>query len=202
VHLRSLRQRKRLSLSDVSEATGIATSTLSRVEHNQMSLTYDKLLQLCSGLGVDFSELFNPTDAGETIHKVSGRQASTPPEGGRELQVNMQHYRYLCTQLSGKKMTPMVGTVTATTLDEAGGLRSHEGEEFSFVLEGRLELHTEFYEPLVVEVGGCIYFDSTMAHAYVSIGDVPLKFLCVSSTPEQFLTDSLMSSVQARHKKK
>src|SRR5882757_4741040 len=56
--LRQLRFRRRMSIAEVSAATGIAKSTLSRVEHDQLSLTYAKLLQLCKGLRIDIAELF------------------------------------------------------------------------------------------------------------------------------------------------
>jgi mannose-6-phosphate isomerase-like protein (cupin superfamily) len=108
--------------------------------------------------------------------------------------VGLQGYAYLCTELSGKKMTPMTGIIRSRTLAESNGLLKHEGEEFSYVLEGRLELHTEFYAPLVLDPGGSVYFDSTMGHAYLSVGSAPLKILCVCTTPEHVLEHALAGS--------
>jgi transcriptional regulator with XRE-family HTH domain len=182
--LRRLRFDRKLSLTDVSTLTGIAKSTLSRVESDQLSLTYDKLLQLCRGLQIDLASLLDPAQ-GST--RGLGRRIFTPPGHGRSVTVNLQAYNYLCTELAGKKMTPMTGLIRSRTLAETNGLLKHEGEEFTYVLEGTLELHTEFYEPLVLGAGGSVYFDSTMGHAYVSIGDTPVKILCVCSTPEPVL---------------
>lgn len=184
--LRKLRFERRLSIADVSVATGIAKSTLSRVENDQLSLTYAKLLQLCRGLQIDLAQLFSHDEAPDRA-QPSGRRTATPPGGGRHVRVGSLEYTYLCTDLASKKMTPMMGRISARTLEESNGLMKHDGEEFSYVVEGRLELHTEFYEPLVVERGGSVYFDSTMGHAYVSIGDEPLVILCVCSTPEHAL---------------
>ncbi len=44
---------------DVSHLTGVTVSTLSKVENDQMSLTHDKLLQICAGLGVHVTELLS-----------------------------------------------------------------------------------------------------------------------------------------------
>ncbi len=188
--LRQLRFQRRLSIADVSVATGIAKSTLSRVENDQLSLTYAKLLQLCRGLRIDLAELFShDKPAGQP--QPMARRTFTPPGGGRAVAVGLQGYRYLCTELAGKKMTPMVGVIQSRTLAESNGFLKHDGEEFTYVLEGRLELHTEFYEPLVLEAGGSVYFDSTMGHAYVSTGSEPLQILCVCSTPEPALVQSL-----------
>lgn len=187
--LRRLRFERRLSIADVAVATGIAKSTLSRVENDQLSLTYAKLLQLCRGLQIDLAELFTH-DRGTEAPRPSGRRTHTAPGAGRRVEVGKLEYTYLCTDLAGKKMTPMIGRIHARSLDETNGLWTHDGEEFSYVLTGRLELHTAFYEPLIVEKGGSVYFDSTMGHAYVSIGDEPLTIMCVCSTPDALLKTS------------
>jgi transcriptional regulator with XRE-family HTH domain len=182
--LRMLRQRNKWSLATVSEKTGLATSTLSRIENNQLSLTYEKLLQLSRGLGLDLAELISGTDPAAPAR--TGRRAYTPPGGGREIQTQHHYYRYLCTEITGKKMTPIIGKVTATDISEVGGFLRHEGEEIVFVISGTLEVHTEFYEPLRVETGGCVYFDSNMGHAFVAVGG-PATFLSVCSCPEPAL---------------
>jgi transcriptional regulator with XRE-family HTH domain len=188
--LRQLRFQRRLSIADVSVATGIAKSTLSRVENDQLSLTYSKLLQLCRGLQIDLAELFSH-DSTPGGPRPMARRTFTLPGAGRDVSVGTQAYRYLCTELAGKKMTPMIGFIHSRTLAESNGFLKHDGEEFTFVLEGRMELHTEFYEPLVLEEGGSVYFDSTMGHAYLSTGSAPLRVLCVCSTPEPVLAQSL-----------
>ena len=185
--LRQFRFQRRLSMTDVSVATGLSKSTLSRIESDQASLTYDKLLQLCRGLQIDFATLFS-LDRPHASDRPLTRRTVTQPGEGRAMMVNLQSYNYLCTELAGKKMTPMTGVIQSRTLAETNGLMKHDGEEFTFVLDGKLELHTEFYEPLIVNKGGSVYFDSTMRHAYVSVGTVPLTFLCVCSTPEHVLT--------------
>jgi mannose-6-phosphate isomerase-like protein (cupin superfamily) len=97
----------------------------------------------------------------------------------------------------------MTGLIRSRSLEQSNGLLKHEGEEFTYVLEGRMALHTEFYQPLILDAGGSVYFDSTMGHAYVSVGSVPLKILCVCTTPEPALTavvDS-MADVSASRKR-
>src|SRR6266702_8316496 len=69
VCLRAARQARGLTLKQVAERTGMALSTLSKVENGLMSLTYDKLLQLTSGLKMEIAELFNPAP----VSPVQGR---------------------------------------------------------------------------------------------------------------------------------
>jgi transcriptional regulator with XRE-family HTH domain len=186
--LRKLRFERKLSLTDVSTLTGISKSTLSRVESDQLSLTYEKLLQLCRGLQIDLVTLLDPAQ-GST--RQLGRRAFTQPGQGRDVTVNLVTYSYLCTDLAGKKMTPMTTVIRSGKLTETNGLFKHEGEEFMYVLEGTIELHTEFYETLVLSAGGSVYFDGTMGHGYTSIGDTPAKILCVCLTPEPVLLQAL-----------
>jgi len=77
-------------------------------------------------------------------------------------------YYYLCTELRRKRMIPVLTNIRARTAEEFGDLVRHTGEEYIYVLEGRIEVHTEFYDPVVLEKGESIYIDSTMGHAYVT----------------------------------
>src|ERR1700745_539813 len=55
--LRGLRARNGWTLKEMSERTAIPVSTLSKVEHDRLTLTYDKLLQVSEGLKIPLSEL-------------------------------------------------------------------------------------------------------------------------------------------------
>src|SRR5471032_2468333 len=60
--LRGLRARNGWTLKEMSERIAIPVSTLSKVEHDRLTLTYDKLLQLSQRLNIRMSELFaDPT---------------------------------------------------------------------------------------------------------------------------------------------
>jgi uncharacterized cupin superfamily protein len=60
----------------------------------------------------------------------------------------------------------------------------HEGEEFLYVLEGELELHTECYAPLLLKAGESIYFDSRMGHGYVARGTQTCRALSMCTVPQ------------------
>src|ERR1700742_1746392 len=114
--LRQLRFQRQMSIAEVSTATGIAKSTLSRVENDQLSLTYAKLLQLCKGLQIDIAELFS-SGASEVVVRPSARRTFTLPGQGRPVTVGLQAYNYVCTELAGKKMTPMMGIIQSRSLE-------------------------------------------------------------------------------------
>jgi mannose-6-phosphate isomerase-like protein (cupin superfamily) len=88
-------------------------------------------------------------------------------------------YELFATDLRQKRMVPMITTVNVRSPEEWGPLSRHDGEEWMYVLEGMIELHTEFYAPLVMKTGDSIYIDSGMGHAMVALSDDPARVLSV-----------------------
>lgn len=181
--LRNLRTRRGLTLTAVAKLTGIAVSTLSKVESHQLSLTYDKLLQLANGLGADISELF--TEEAHTRGK--GWRAFDAPPAGPGIATANYNYHYLCADLAAKKMIPIRIAVRARTMEEFGDFVRHSGEEYVYVVKGEVVFHSEFYKPLPMPTGSSVYFDARMGHAYLNIGETEAEILCVCSSPESEL---------------
>jgi quercetin dioxygenase-like cupin family protein len=91
-------------------------------------------------------------------------------------------------------MIPILPRIRAHSATEFGDLVRHQGEEFIYVLEGRIEVHSEFYDPVQLETGQGIYLDSSMGHAYVvGEGCQEALVLGVCSSADENLMDSLMS---------
>jgi mannose-6-phosphate isomerase-like protein (cupin superfamily) len=112
------------------------------------------------------SELF-AAGGEETEGRAMTRRSVGTLEGAIHVDSRNYEYFFLCPELRKKRMIPMVARVRARTLEEFGELVRHSGEEFFYVLQGNVQVHTEFYEPVIVTAGQCIYIDSTMGHAYV-----------------------------------
>ena len=191
--LRGLRSRNGWTLKQMSDRCGIPISTLSNVENDRLTLTYDKLLQLSQRLGIRISELFaDPTEpAGQP---VTARRSIGHLDRAVQVTTPNYDYRYLCPELRKKRMVPILTRIRAKTTEEFGELVRHSGEEYIYVLDGRIEVHTEFYEPVVLERGESIYIDSNMGHAYiVAEGCDEATVLGVCSSAEEELMSSLMS---------
>ena len=188
--LKAARQARGLTLKQVAERTGMALSTLSKVENGLMSLTYDKLLQLTSGLKMEIAELFNPAVAAATPGRpVTARRSISRAGQGQLINTKFYTYTYQCTDLIGKRMVPIVAEVRARSLDEFGPLLRHAGEEYFLVTSGRVAVHTEFYAPEILDEGDGIYLDSTMGHAYLNAGEAASAkgvCLCTSEAPDLY----------------
>jgi transcriptional regulator with XRE-family HTH domain len=186
--LKSLRKRNGWTLANVSDRTGIPGSTLSRIENDQISPTYDLLLRLSTGLSLDITELLsNAPSVAASSAEPSGRRSVNRLSDGESVPMMNHTLRYLSTDLLNKQITPILCEYRAKTLQEFGEFMRHEGEEFLYVVDGQLVLHTDCYAPLVLGPRESVYFDSRMGHAYIAGGEGPchaLSVCTVSGTPE------------------
>ncbi len=191
--MRGIRTRNGWTLKEMSARSGIPVSTLSKVEHDRLTLSYDKLQQLSQRLNIRMSDLF-AEDAGDSAPRVTGRRSVGTIDTAVRVTTDNYDYHYLCTDLRQKRMIPIITRIRARSASEFGELVHHQGEEFIYVIEGRIEVHSEFYDPVVLEAGQGIYIDSSMGHAYVvADGCDEALVLGVCSSADEGLMDSLMS---------
>ncbi|WP_230292099.1 helix-turn-helix domain-containing protein [Croceicoccus sp. Ery5] len=191
--MKGIRGRHGWTLKEMSAASGIPVSTLSKVEHDRLTLSYDKLQQVSQRLNIRMADLFyeEPEDARP---QVTGRRSIGTLETAARVTTENYDYHYLCTDLKQKRMIPILTRIRARSAKEFGELIRHQGEEFIYVLEGRVEIHTEFYDPVQLDEGQGLYIDSSMGHAYVvGEGCDEAVVLGICSSAEDGLMDSLLS---------
>jgi transcriptional regulator with XRE-family HTH domain len=180
--VRQLRKSRGWTLERLSQATGLAVSTLSKVETGKMSLTYDSMVKLARGLHIEMAELFSPPQS----DVARGRRTITRRGQGVIHDTPTYNYQVLCTELAHKRIVPIYGFIRARNIDEFEKLLSHPGEEFIYVISGAIEVYSEVYEPVVLEAGDSIYFDSGTGHAYISVSpeDATILAICSELHPE------------------
>ncbi len=175
--VREIRLANNLTLEEASRRTGLARSTLSKIENEQISPTFQAVQKLATGLNIDIPQLFvNPQDA-----RTSGRRDVTRFGEGRPHPTPTYEHEILANQLTNKKMLPYKSTVRARDFDQYPGWVRHAGEEFMLVLKGKVRFYTEFYEPVDLDTGDSTYYDGTMGHALVSISEEDAEVLWVTS---------------------
>lgn len=191
--LRGFRDRAGWTLKEMSAHSGIPVSTLSKVEHDRLTLTYDKLQRLSQRLGLRMSELFAEADDSPP-QPVTGRRSLGTIGTSVRVETPNYDYYYLCTELRKKRMIPVVTKIRAKTVQQFGALVEHAGEEYVYVLKGRIIVTTEFYDPVTLDEGQSIYLDSTMGHAYLAAeGCDEAEVLGVMSSADEELMQTLLA---------
>ena len=194
--LRGLRHREGWTLKEMSAKSGIPFSTLSKIEHDRLTLSFDKLQQLSQRLGMRMSELF-AEDSGDRSTAVTARRSLGDIDKAVRVKTPNYDYFYLCTELRRKRMVPVITKIRASSREEFGELVRHAGEEFIYVIKGRIVVHTQFYDPVTLNEGQAIYIDSDMGHAYVTAsGCHEAEVLGVMSSADD---DELMQSLLTMH---
>jgi transcriptional regulator with XRE-family HTH domain len=197
--IRLLRQQKGWTLRDMSKKVGIPLSTLGKVEADKLSLSYDKLQQFTSRLGLTMAEFLahESLDAASSAPIITARRSLSG--NGNSIQVTTANYdyEYLCADLREKRMVPIITRIRAHNIAEFGEPIRHQGEEFIFVLEGCIEVHLQFYTSVTLAKGQGIYLDSTMGHAYVAKDCESALVLAVCSSEDPNLAGDLITLAES-----
>jgi len=173
----ALRKERGLTLAQLAGACGLSEATLSRVENGRSAVSAQHLFALARFLDVDIARFFDAHAAPFT----PGLRSMTRRGEGVVERMGRYDAEVLCADLSAKGMHPAINTIRARTLEEAGGLARHGGEEFLYVLDGSVEVHSEWYAPTLLGPGDSLYFDGEQGHAYLAAGDGPARILVVVS---------------------
>jgi len=161
--LRALRRQRETTLTDLSAATGISVSTLSRLESGARRPTLELLLPLARAHGVTLDEL-----------------VGAPPTGDPRV-----HLRPITRH--GMIMLPLTrraGGIQAYKLVIPAGsprrgppdLQTHEGYEWLYVLNGRLRIVLGDHD-LVLSPGEAAEFDTRVPHWFGAADAEPVEFL-------------------------
>ncbi|MFD4870434.1 helix-turn-helix domain-containing protein [Streptomyces sp. NPDC058412] len=164
--LRAARERHGATLAAISRATGISSSTLSRIETGRRKPTLEVVLQLAKAYGVSLDEL-----AGTAPAPVTEPRTSAPLSFGDDKAV-LPLTRYVGGLHAHKHVLPAVEDPPARPRQV-----SHEGYEWLCVLYGRLWLALGTQD-LVLAAGDVAEFDTRTPHGVANAGPGgPVEYL-------------------------
>ncbi|WP_441247755.1 helix-turn-helix domain-containing protein [Kitasatospora sp. McL0602] len=159
--LKRLRTKRGLTLAALSESTGISKSTLSRLESGQRRPSLELLLPLASAYRVPLDDLVGAPEVGDPRVRLSPRSL---PNGGTFVPLTrtpgpLQAY---------KLVIPDRGAEPA--------LRTHEGYEWLYVLDGRLRIVLAEHD-FVLGAGEVAEWDTRVPHWFGSADGRPVEVL-------------------------
>ena len=162
--LRTLRQDRGATLAQLSQATGISVSTLSRLESGQRRPTLELLLPLARTHQVQLDELVGAPATGDPrIHPTPFTRHGVT-------------YIPLTRRPGGPQAYKMILPPDWQAGDP--DLRSHEGYEWLYVLSGRLRLILGEHD-VILPPGEAAEFDTHVPHWFANPGPEPAELLCL-----------------------
>ncbi len=165
--IKDIRLNLGLTLEEASQKTGLARSTLSKIENEQISPTFQAMQKLAHGLSINMPQLFEPPKK----IMATGRRDVTRAGKGKPHPTPTYEHELLACELSNKKMMPFKTKVHARAFEEYEDWVRHDGEEFLLILEGEVAFYSEFYEPVYLQKGDSVYYDANMGHMLVSVSE-------------------------------
>lgn len=158
--LKQLRTQRAVTLTALAEATGISTSTLSRLETGQRRASLELLLPLAQAYHVPLDDLVGAPEVGDPRIRL------------KPSRVHGRTVLPLTRQPGGMQAWKII--VPASNAEPQ--LKTHEGYEWLYVLSGRMRLILGDHD-LVLGAGEVAEFDTRVPHWFGSTGEHPAEIL-------------------------
>lgn len=173
--IRELRKQHGMTLRDLSKSTGLSASYISSVERGSAAPSIASLQKIAATFETNVLGIM--TDSYELpdspVVRATGRRVLDSDKGVRIEDLST----------AGSNLEPLLFTFQPGCGSD--GAISHEGEEFLFVMSGRLDLQLDGHDDYTLEQGDSMGYRSERAHAWVNPGDVPTTVLWIN-TPRTF----------------
>jgi transcriptional regulator with XRE-family HTH domain len=172
--LRAVRRRLGYSLADVSAATGLSMSWLSRVELGRIDISFNRLIALTGHYGVSVADLVGPTDppGPHIVRRAEWRPIMSAPEG------------FDVIMLAAGRHGRMLPTITSYRPGVAReDFVATRGEEFMLVLEGSVLLEFGDGTSHALGRGDSAYYAGTHPHRLTPTAKKQAVVLAVATPP-------------------
>lgn len=171
MRLAGLRDDMEISTAEMAEKLGVDEETYIAYENGKKDFSFSFMYNAADILGVDVLDLISGN--APTISMCS------MVKKGQGYSVNRGHdydYKHLAYTFKNKKGEPFLVTITPD--DKPPVMHGHEGQEFNYVISGQMKLYIGDISYELSE-GDSVYFDSSVPHAEVALGDEEAQFIAV-----------------------
>lgn len=170
--IRELRLVDNLTQSELADRCELTKGYISQIENDLTSPSISTLADILAALGTTLKEFFDETEKEKLVFKKEDYFIKDNGDG--------QKIVWLVPNSQKNEMEPIIIELepgVSTTLD-----MPHEGQEFGYVLEGKIRLHIG-KSHYVVKKGESFYYITDRPHYLRNHGDRVAKVIWISSPP-------------------
>ncbi len=171
--IRELRELSGVSVEHMAEMLHLPILTYQRLENGSDDIPVGLLFQIAAALKVDLALLLTGEKPRLQIFTVTRQGKGISVERRKQYA-----YQSLAANFMNKKIEPFLVTVEPIPLDAQPQKNRHPGQEFNYVLEGRLRILIHDHD-IVLEAGDSIFFDSGSEHAMEALDGRTARFLAI-----------------------
>lgn len=175
--INKFRKEKRMTLLELSEKSGVALATLSRIENEKMTGTLDSHMNIANALEIPLPDLYKDLAYSKKQVEVKVKKTAT------DVFIHDKNAtsEMLVSKVINKKMMPLL-----IKLNKGGATHREETktgvEKFIYILEGKIEA-TVGEEKYNMAKGDTLYFESSLPHYFKNTGPGEARLICVISPP-------------------
>ena len=170
VRIKELREILEISAMDMARETGISLETYNKYESGELDIPISVLYKISAHMGVDATVLLTGEDP-----RMETASVCRAGKGVRVERYPGYEFWSLAYNFKGRTIEPLLVYLDPSKAPAAPV--SHEGQEFNFVLEGKMKVMVGKRE-YILEAGDSLYFDARLPHAQSALG-VTARFITI-----------------------
>ena len=170
--IKNLRQLSSLTQEELAERANLTKGFISQIERDLTSISLDSLVQILEALDENISDFFKEASQEKIVYKGTDRVAIEKEK--------IEKFELLVPGSTNRRLEPIL--LTLKKGEATPKEKPHEGEEFGFVLRGRINLRFG-REVLKLKKGECFYLSAEKEHWLHNSGSKEALVLWISSPP-------------------
>ncbi len=170
---RELREISGISPETLAHELGISRDAYQGYESGETDIPVNFLFQVAHRFGVELTDLLTGESPRLHVYSLVRSGAGAAFERRKQYQ-----YRHLAYNFSHRRAEPFLVTVAPDAPDAPVSRNCHTGQEFNYVLEGRLKIVIDDHE-LELNTGDSLYFDSSHPHGMKALDGAEARFLAI-----------------------
>ncbi|MDF1537151.1 MAG: XRE family transcriptional regulator [bacterium] len=171
--IRELREISGVTVPSLAAEMNVAPDTLRGYESGETDIPISFLYGFAARFGVELVALLTGEEPRLHLCQLVRKGKGVSVERRSDYA-----YQSLAYNFAHKRAEPFLVTVDPKGLDEPVPLNTHDGQEFTYVLEGRVMVLVDALENILNE-GDSLYFDANLPHGMKALGGKPATFLAV-----------------------
>jgi quercetin dioxygenase-like cupin family protein/DNA-binding XRE family transcriptional regulator len=168
-----LREIEEITAEGLAKELGFDPAEYIAWESGEKDFSVGALVEIAGYYKVDLSELIS--GKASKLKTFCITRCGEAPEVSRR---PMYSYWNLAYNFHGKNAEPFIVEASAETETKPMNLNTHPGQEFNYVLEGRLLVSISGHD-IELDPGDCVYYDSSEPHGMKAIGGKPARFIAI-----------------------
>jgi transcriptional regulator with XRE-family HTH domain len=170
--IRNLRQLSNLTQEELAERANLTKGFISQIERDLTSISLDSLIQILGALDENISDFFQETTQEKIIYREKDRVGIEKEK--------IHKFELLVPGSTNRRVEPIL--LTLRKGESTPKEKPHEGEEFGYVLRGRINLRFG-REVLKLKKGECFYLSAEKEHWVHNTSSKEAVILWISSPP-------------------